>query len=99
MQNEQMKRVPGTLIPLAAIKERGKALRLRMLSQGMTRYAEQFLEWNRAWAGDAEIQDRIRQIGLGRGHKADLELLEQCESIAERKLAGKANKANSRKAA
>lgn len=94
MQNERTKRVPGTLIPLAAIKQRGRELRQTMLSHGLTRYAEQFLEWNKAWAGDAEVQDRIRQIGLGRGHKADLELLEECERIAGRKLAGKANKAN-----
>lgn len=94
MQNDRTKRVPGKLVPLAEIHERGKALRQVMLSQGMTRYAEQFLQWNKAWSGDFEIQDRIRQLGMGRGHKADLELLEQCEAIAWRKLAEKAKKAN-----
>ena len=94
MTTAKNKRVPGARVPLSEIKDRGQALRLLMLSHGISHYAARLVEWNKAWKGDAEIQDRIRQIGLGRGHAYDLEVLEICETVAARKLAAKAKKAN-----
>jgi hypothetical protein len=86
METKAKARTRGERVPLSEIHERGKRLRLRMVTAGYAQYAAQLIAWSPKLAEIEQVQDRIRQIGLGRGHSYDLGLLEEIERIADRRL-------------
>jgi hypothetical protein len=71
---------------LADLRERGLALRRRMIAAGWSQYARKLAAWDGTLADESTLH-RIRMVGLGRAQHYDRELLERCERLAAERLA------------
>jgi hypothetical protein len=70
----------------ADVRDRGGELAIRLRVAGFPQYTRWFSDHNPKWKGDEETARRIRRLLNERGSAKDVELLKDCEALADRYL-------------